>query len=925
MLMRGSWTVMATLALSACMSAAWAQSETIERIVVDGNVRISTSALLSQLSIKEGDAYDEEALRKEFQRLWDLNLFDNITLEVREGEKGKIVLWHVQDRPLIADVEYKNIKAFTTTQIDEKLQEQKADVRRGSPVDYTRIRKTQETLKFMLGQKGFLDADVKVEMKEIAPGQQSITFVAHQGGKTKIKKIDFVGNTVFSDRQLKKIMKLTKEKGFFTWATSKDLYHPGKFDEDARVVRQAYLDRGYLDVDVKPEVVELLPGQSPPKSPKEEEKRKAKEEKEKKKQEEKAAEEAARQAEKEAKEAAAKAEKEAKEKAKAEKKGTTTTTTTAKKEEEKPPKEPKAPKKWIFVTVPIQEGPQYTVGALTVEGNTVFTQEEILLRMPIKPGQVFNDGAVKQGLGRIQLDYGEKGYFYVTANQVVDRQGEHVADLKIEINEDKQYRINTLEFAGNSTTRDKVLRREIPVGEEDLFDLKRFRLGMRKINQLGYWQIAGDASIRPRTGEDKVDIVIEGKEANRNEVQVGGGVSGLNGAFLSGSYATRNFLGRGEILQAYFQLGGRQSRYSLSFIEPWFLGHPWTLGASLFRRTSDFRSATQEGHGGSLQVGRLLGTFSRLDFTYIYEFASAHQGGISTAETLTSSIIPTWTYDSRNNFFRPTRGYRLSMSTQVAGGALGGDNYFVRPLVFATAYVPSFKHQYIGFNFSGGYVRGFGGKVVPIYDRFYLGGERSLRAFKSRTISPERSDIDLDHNGVIDRPEDLDGDGILDSAEDLNANGLLDTEDRNHNGILDPGEDANGNGILDTEDLDGDGRLDPNEDRNGNGALDAGEDTNGDGIFGTIFPGGDKFVQFNVEYIFPIGDTAEVLGFVDTGNAFDNGQKIDLRDLRVDYGIELRFYLPIFQAPLRFIYGIIQDPQPGEKASSFQFSIGTTF
>jgi outer membrane protein insertion porin family len=120
----------------------------------------------------------------------------------------------VQDRPLIADVEYKNIKAFTTTQIDEKLQEQKADVRRGSPVDYTRIRKTQETLKFMLGQKGFLDADVKVEMKEIAPGQQSITFVAHQGGKTKIKKIDFVGNTVFSDRQLKKIMKLTKEKAF---------------------------------------------------------------------------------------------------------------------------------------------------------------------------------------------------------------------------------------------------------------------------------------------------------------------------------------------------------------------------------------------------------------------------------------------------------------------------------------------------------------------------------------------------------------------------------------------------------------------------------------------------------------------------------------------------------------------------------------
>ncbi|HEV8375791.1 MAG TPA: BamA/TamA family outer membrane protein, partial [Candidatus Polarisedimenticolia bacterium] len=243
----------------------------------------------------------------------------------------------------------------------------------------------------------------------------------------------------------------------------------------------------------------------------------------------------------------------------------------------------------------------------------------------------------------------------------------------------------------------------------------------------------------------------------------------------------------------------------------------------------------------------------------------------------------------------------------------------------ATAYVPSFKRQYIGLNAAGGYVRGFGGKTVPIYDRFYLGGERSLRAFKSRTVSPERSDFDLDGNGIIDRPEDLDKDGILDRGEDLNGNAILDTEDLNLNGILDPGEDANGNGVLDTEDLDGDGRLDPNEDRNGNGSLDAGEDTNGDGFFGSIFPGGDKFVQFNIEYIFPIGDTAEILGFVDTGNAFDNGQKIDLRDLRVDYGLELRFYLPIFQAPLRFIYGIIQDPEPGEKASSFQFSIGTTF
>jgi outer membrane protein insertion porin family len=902
----------AALIVLAASAVAWGQAEIIEKIVVDGNVRISTQALTSQLSIKEGDPYEEEALRAEFRRLWDLNLFDNIALEVRQGEKGKIVLWHVTDKPLIADVEYKDVKAFTATQLEEKLTEQKADIKRGSPLDYTRIRKAQETIEMLLGQKGFLDAEVKVDVKEIAPGQESITFRARQGGKTKIRKIDFVGNTVFKDRQLKKMMKLTRERGLFSWAGSKDLYHPGKFDEDARIIRQAYLDRGYLDVEVKPEVVELLPGEKPAKTPEEAEKRRRKAEGAE-------AQAAAKAARREAQAAERKAQAEAKARAR-EAKGKT-----SKKPKEAKTHEPKVPKKWIFATVPIDEGPQYRVGTVSVEGNEVYTDAEILTRVPLQSGEIFNDSVVKNGLGRIQLDYGERGYFYVTANQVVDKTSSHQANLKIEINEDKQYRINTLEFSGNSTTRDRVLRREMKVAEEELFDLKRFRLGMRKINQLGYWQIADEASIRPRTGENKVDIVVQGKEANRNEIQVGGGVSGLDGAFFSGSYATRNFLGRGEILQTYFQVGGRLTRYSISFIEPWFLGRPYTVGFSLFKRNTDYRDFEQGGQGVSVQVGRLLGDFSRFDATYLLEDVTYTDNRNVTSRSTTSSIVPVFTYDTRNNFFRPTRGFRFQLATEYAGGALGGDNYFLKPYGSATLYLPSFRRHYMGINASAGYVYGFGGRAIPTFERFFLGGERSLRAFKSRTVSPSRSDLDLNGNGVIDTPEDSDGDGILDLNEDANGNGILDTEDLNGNGILDAGEDVNGNGGLDTEDVDGDGRLDFGEDRNGNGALDKGEDTNGDRIFGTVFPGGDKFVQFNYEYVIPIGDTFEFLTFVDAGNAFDDYQKIDLTRLRLDYGIELRFYLPVFQAPLRFIYGIIQDPEPGEKASSFQFSIGTTF
>jgi len=901
--LRRSWMAAVAMAMLGSAGLAFGEGEIIERIVVDGNVRISTQALLSQLEIKEGAPYDEEVLRKEFQRLWELNLFDNITLEVRQGEKGKIVLWHVTDKPLVADVEYKDVKAFTATQLEEKLADQKADIKRGSPLDYTRIRKAQETIEMLLGQKGYLDAEVKVDVKEVAPGQEAITFKARQGGKTKIKKIDFAGNTVFADRQLKKLMKLTREHGPLTWASSKDLYHPGKFDEDARILRQAYMDRGYLEVEVKPEVVEVLPGEKPPRSAEEAEKRRLKAEKAEADAAEKAARAEAKEAARRAKEEAEAKEREAKGKPPKEKK-----------KKEAKSQEPKAPKKWIFVRVPIQEGPQYRVGTVSSEGNKVFTDAEILARVPLQAGDVFNDSVVKNGLGRIQMDYGERGYFYVTANQVVERSPRRVANLKIEINEDRQYRINTLEFSGNTTTRDKVLRREMKVAEEDLFDLKRFRLGMRKINQLGYYQITDEATIRPRTGEDKVDIVVQGKEANRNEIQVGGGVSGLDGAFFSGSYATRNFLGRGEILQTYFQLGGRATRYSISFIEPWFLGRPYTVGFSLFKRTTDYQSFQQGGQGLSVQAGRLLGDFSRLDVTYLLEDVTYNDNLNNSSRSTTSSIVPVYTYDTRNNFFRPTRGFRFQLASEYAGGALGGSNYFFKPYATATYYLPSFQRHYIGLNASAGYVWGFGGRVVPTFERFFLGGERSLRSFRSRTVTPFRSDLDLNGDGTINSPEDLNGNGLPDT-EDCNGDGIIDEKEKNLglDCIPGTGDYGEGNGNKDYED------------RNKNGALDKGEDTNGDGVYGTVFPGGNKFAQFNVEYIIPVGDTFEFVTFMDAGNAFDDYQKIDLTRLRLDYGLELRFYLPVFQAPLRFIYGFIQDPQPGEKASSFQFSIGTTF
>ncbi len=948
--------------------AAAEPAPTIGQIVVDGNVRVSDTTFFSNLRIRRGDAYDERVIRQEFRRLWDLGLFDDISIESRKRGGGVVdLIFHVRDRPLIASVSYIGMKAITETTIQERLQEGKAEVRRGQPIDFSVLKHAEELITHMLGEKGYLDARVRAKLGAVAQGQRDVVFDIREGGKTKIKTIDFTGNTVFKDKQLRKVLKLTKEAFWLTsWASQKPLYHPAKWDQDADNIRTLYRSRGYLDVALQPEVVEV-----------------DSEKKRKEPHEAPGGETAPRRttfdplsstdwSEEEAEEPAPPPPPPGETDKQKEKR--------LKKEHEAKQANDKPKKRWVYLTVPIVEGPSYKLGTLEVDGNNVFSDREVLARFPLRPGMVYNDSLVKLATKRIEDDYGERGYFYVSIDPQTAKH-ENTADLRLVITEDRKYAVDRIEFVGNVSTRDAVLRREFRLPEQTLFNVKAMRLGVRKISQLGYWTVGGDPDVQPDPESGKVRIEVNGSEASRNEIQVGGGISGIDGGFFQGSYSTRNFLGRGEVLSAFLQTGQTGSRYALNFTEPWFLGRPYSLGFSLFRRTTTYTGFKREGTGGAINFGRLLGTFSRVDFVYGLEditfVPTSIQYGTTTTTSTTSSILGIYTLDTRNNFFRPTHGYRFLSSVEYAGGFLGGDNDFYKFRQDATLYFRGLLRRHYGaLNVSYGFVQEHGNSTdVPTYERYFLGGERSLRMFPVRSVSPIRKDDDVNQNGRIDRPEDRIPDGIFEPCEDLNGNGvqdpnevdrgncaldptedlngnfLLDTEDLNHNGVLDPGEDLNGNGRLDTEDSNGNGVLDlsedlpdgiftpycPADDSNMNGVqdsgefdrgncrLDSGEDTNGDGVYGTVLPGGTQYLQFNAEYAIPLNDTAEFALFYDAGNAYDDGQKVSLSNMRVDYGIELRFFLPIFQAPLRLIYGFIDNPLPGEDPSNFIFSIGTTF
>jgi outer membrane protein insertion porin family len=555
--------------------------------------------------------------------------------------------------------------------------------------------------------------------------------------------------------------------------------------------------------------------------------------------------------------------------------------------EDKPHKKEHKSRKWLHLTIPLEEGRSYRVGQLKTEGNSVFGDTELLQRIPLLPGMVYSGSLMQAGSSAIEADYGERGYFYVSTSPRLTRNDDGTVDITLRVDEDQRYFVNRIEFVGNTTTRDKVLRREMPVSEEDIFDLKKFRIGMRRINQLGYFQLAQEPAIEPIEGESKVNITIHGQEQNRNEIQVGGGYSGVDGAFFTASYATRNFLGLGEILSTSIQAGGRSDRFNIAFEEPYFLGKPMTLGFSIFRRDIEYTDFTQTGQGISATLGRRIAYFQRVHMIYRLEDLEIQEDQSVTGDesTVTSSLIPVYSLNTINNPFRPSHGFEMRFSSEYAGGFLGGDNYFVKPILSTTAYLKALKKTFFALHGEAGWVQRFGDGLLPLSDRFYLGGEvRGPRVYETRSISPIGYRARDGTNDCVSKapdPNDPDDDRFFVTRTTSVAD-----------------FDAFGNPISTTVTS----RL-PFVDQ----------------------CGGNKFFLAQLEYVIPVGQPMELALFFDAGNAFLDDAGFDFGDMRMSAGIEARLFLPVFQFPLRLIYGQLIDPREGEDASAFTFSIGRSF
>jgi outer membrane protein insertion porin family len=865
-----AWVALAAAFLA--IVPAFGQAGTVEEVEVQGLVRMSREAFLHAFGIRAGDPYDPARIRSAFRNLWEMGLFADLAIEADPGPLGgRILRVRVQERPVLTSVNYEDNRALTRTQIEDRLRERKLTLDLGRPLDMKAVFAVEGAIRDYLAEKGHLDSEVRHSIREITDTYRGVDFTIRPGPKTRIRRIEFAGNEVFRDSRLRRQLKLTRPWRWYWPFSSKSLYHPVKWDQDASNVRDLYLDYGYLDVELRAPGLDVRQTVREPRRSRDPD---AKTQRLREKEDRRRERELAKRARKDPspREIIRQAEKERRREERFERKI----------ERLRRRGEPKV-RRWVQMTVPIAEGEQYRTGEITVSGSSLWSEEEIRARIPLREGMILSNAFLKAGIERVSNDYANRGHLYANVvRQVKRREGEDIADIHVEISEDKPYFVHRIEFTGNTSTQDRVLRREVPLNEGVLFNRALLDLGISKVNQLGYYEVKKeDVIIEPDEPQSRVDITFPGEEKGRNEIQVGGGYSGLDGAFFTGYYSTRNFLGRGQILSTSLQIGGRANRYGISFVEPWLFGRPYTLGFSLFKRDVDYGGGLRSsGEGGGIVLGRQLGFFTQVRLNYNYEKVSS-TGFTITGEEVSnqiSSITPSYLYYRIDNPYRPSRGWSFGTDLQIAGGPIGGDTNFLRPVINYSGYKRILRNTFLALHAEAGQIRTWQGGTttntavvngIPRFSRFWLGGDtQGPRVFETRTVTPLRF-VRLDATGQI-----------VETTQDPTGRAVADF-------------DRNGDGVIDRRDL--------------------------------VEMGGDRYYLLQAEYVVPLQGPVEVGFFVDIGNSLFEDQSWGFDEVRVSAGVELRFYLPVFPVPLRLIYGVPVRKLAEDRTSSFTFSIGRSF
>lgn len=518
----------------------------------------------------------------------------------------------------------------------------------------------------------------------------------------------------------------------------------------------------------------------------------------------------------------------------------------------------------LHVTVKIDEGDQYHVGAVDIGGDLLDDMTPAINALHMVRGEIFRTSKLREDITALTEFYGNEGYAFVNVNpDTAVSPKEKDVDVTYRVSKGPAVSIDKIEISGNTKTRDKVVRREIELQEQEQFRGSKLRRSQERLRRLGYFEDV-NITTRKAAGDDKLDLLVDVKEASTGSFSAGAGISSGENFLFNVRLSEINLFGRGLRLTLNADFGQIRRNFSLDLTEPYLLDTQVTAGLSIFNWQLIFNEFTRGGTGGSVRTFyplsgfgwyRLLG-FSlldsrigleyRLEQAEISDVSSTASSQIRTQQgtTLISSLTPRFLRDTRNHPFDPTAGSLQDLGLEVAG--VGGSAKFIKLEARGRWYYPFYKSDTFGtFVASTGGTLGYGfgygdQRELPLFERYFPGGINTVRGFRILSLGPRN--------------------------------------------IVFPEDKAQG---FDRESI-----------------------------------GGSQQLIFNNELIFPIVESMGLkgVGFFDAGNAFSAAEGISFSGMRMAAGGGIRWLSPI--GPLRLEIGFPLNPRVGDDEQAFMFSFG---
>lgn len=698
------------------------RGDIIESIQFRGTRRIPRDGLLARIFSKPGDLVDEDILLRDYMVLWNTGYFDDLRLELEDGEQGKIVRFVAVERRVIRSIKYEGVKSASVSDILERFKERRVGLSVESRYDPTRVQRAVIVLRELLGERGRQYADIQPQVSQIPPSSVEVIFNVTEGPKVKVGKIFVEDNEVMSNKRVRKAMKNLYPMGIPRSILFERLFRKTfdirKLEEDKERVRNMYQERGHFKATVTRHELEMRDQKGRKLFPL--------------------------------------------------------------------PLIFKKKGKRADVTVHMDEGAEYRLGKLSFTDVELFRDPTVLERVfKMEADDIFDIKKLREGLDNLKKLYGEFGYIDFVAEpnfEFRDDEDPPKVDLNLAVDEGKQFFVRRINFSGNTSTRDKVIRRELLLDEGDMFNTRVWDLSILRLNQLGYFEPLKEeeaTDIRRDTRQGLVDLTLKVKERGKNTVSLNGGVSGFAGSFIGFGYATNNFLGLGETLSFDAQLGSRQRALTFGFTEPYLFNRPIQAGFTVFTSRFNFNQGREASifSGANLiplfnQLGRdnyldfrqnttgfttfvsyPLKNFNRLSVTYrlqrddLTTFSKAADNlfrfqnflGVSGPNSLegitTSEIVPGFFHNTVNHPITPSGGKSLFASMGIAG--FGGNTNFLAPTVEGKYFKSvGTRGHVIGMRLLLSFLTGYGGKVPPPFRRSYMGGETDIRGFEIFGIIP---------------------------------------------------------------------------------------------------------------------------------------------------------------------------------------------